>query len=623
MGMLGRRKARPSAEPAGARRRGASGLPAKWAVLQGVALLVLALAVSALLHRGESIRAGREAVAQGRSMAELIGQAAGDDVSLRASSRLIRLLECATRGGELEAAAILDGSGRVIAHTDVSMTGREVGLRPEDLGATGESAETARVVFGASAGRIVTHPLVGTDGIIGTVAIQLPHSPGPALGPDLMKFFLPAGILLLAFIVVTQATIRWAVRPTSEFLEKLSGTLGARGESEGGGPAAGSEPDEALDQTVTRIGELMETRDGLMIKNRLIGYEKRRMEMILDNFPDGLFVTNTMKEVVYINRQAKRYLGIHATDDDEAAKPRESAELARLVRETEKSGHVGIAAEIGGVERKIAVSRSPLTSSGGRTAGTLYLMRDATAQDASQRAQAEFLSQVTHELKAPLNTVITFVEELAENDGLSADERKDYFNTLNAETNRMAQLISNLLQLSRIQLGNLSVNFALVKPAALVRAQAESLRHHAESRGIALRATAPENLPAVAGDKDLLAVAVTNLISNAIKYTGAGGAVSVQASVAEGGILVVVEDTGIGIPEKDHARIFERFYRSDQTEVQEKNGTGLGLALVKEIVEMHGGKISLESTLGEGSRFRIWLPGREAGSRADVVEVLT
>ena len=187
----------------------------------------------------------------------------------------------------------------------------------------------------------------------------------------------------------------------------------------------------------------------------------------------------------------------------------------------------------------------------------------------------------------------------------------------------MAQLISNLLQLSRIQLGSLSAQRGFVKPSPLVTDQASSLRAAAEDQHLTIETSVPETLPALYGDKDLLGVAITNLITNAIKYTDAGGRISVSAAAVGDGISIEVEDTGIGIPQDEQSRIFERFARSDQERVQERAGSGLGLSLVKEIAEIHDGRVSVESEVGRGSCFRMWLPSREAGTRADVVEALT
>jgi signal transduction histidine kinase len=250
-------------------------------------------------------------------------------------------------------------------------------------------------------------------------------------------------------------------------------------------------------------------------------------------------------------------------------------------------------------------------------------MRDMTAHHAANRAQAEFLSQVTHELKAPLNTIVTYVEELAEDGGLTLEERKEYFNTLNAEATRMAKLISNLLQMSRIQMGNLSASLSLVKPVSLIREQTESLVLQAEDRGLTLDVNISENLPPVHGDKDLLGVAVNNLISNAIKYTPSGGKISVRALAVDGGVRLEVKDTGVGIPAEIQSRIFERFFRSDQEHIQDQPGSGLGLSLVREIVEIHKGRIFVESEIGRGSKFVVWLPCRKVSSRLEPAEALT
>jgi len=248
----------------------------------------------------------------------------------------------------------------------------------------------------------------------------------------------------------------------------------------------------------------------------------------------------------------------------------------------------------------------------------LFHLRDVTAQQAAQQAQAEFLSQISHELKSPLNTIVAYVEALDDEELVGAEERREFYNTINQEAMRMARLISNLLQLSRIQLGNLSARFGFVKADALLRDMAASVTAQIEQHGLKLDLQVPENLPPLFGDKDLLGVAVTNLLSNAIKYTPSGGRISLRAAEDEKGITVEVADTGIGIPPEAQAKIFERFARSDQEEVQQQSGTGLGLALVREIAEIHEGNVTLESEIDSGSRFRLWIPSREAGTRFDL-----
>jgi two-component system sensor histidine kinase SenX3 len=146
----------------------------------------------------------------------------------------------------------------------------------------------------------------------------------------------------------------------------------------------------------------------------------------------------------------------------------------------------------------------------------------------------------------------------------------------------------------------------------------DSLRAQAEGSGLTFETDIPENLPALHGDKDLLGVAITNLITNAFKYTASGGRVSVSAAAEESDVIIEVADTGIGISNEDQARVFERFFRSDHAEVRQRTGSGLGLSLVAEIAEIHDGSVSVESQIGKGSKFRLRLPSREVGSRLNV-----
>jgi signal transduction histidine kinase len=182
----------------------------------------------------------------------------------------------------------------------------------------------------------------------------------------------------------------------------------------------------------------------------------------------------------------------------------------------------------------------------------------------------------------------------------------------------MGDLITNLLQLSRIQFGSLSAKFSFLKISNLLKTQVQSMRLHAEDRGLQLEVHVPDNLPPLYGDKDLISVAVSNLVSNALKYTPRGGKVRISAQETDSGVLIEIRDTGIGIPEEMHGKVFERFVRSDQKEVREQSGSGLGLTLVKEIAEVHHGQVSVESVVGAGSRFLLWFPSKEAGSKLDL-----
>lgn len=605
--------------PAGGTAR-ITAVPLRSAILVLSVLLLLALGTSWLLQRGDSRDAATERAARGRAMAELVAQAVGPQVDFENSARFQRILECAARDQNLVAAAVIDGSGAVVAHTDVSRTGWTVDLPDpslEDETAAASWPGLAPRLFGSLPGQLVLHPLVGPQGRAGTVALLLPTAAGASFGREQMRFFLPAGLLLLAFVGLFQAMVRWAVRPTSQFLERLTRAL-ERQESAEGEPPARPEvaPERMMDETVSSIQALNQAKRSLTIENRVLDYGRRRMALILDQLPDGLVMTDPLEQPVLINRAAAALLQIPRAE----AGPEESlivpAEALAPLHAARRTGQALLPMAQG--QRQILISRIQLSGPSASTVGTLFLLRDVTAQQAAQRAQAEFLAQITHELKAPLNTIVAYVEALSDENLLDVAERHEFLNTLNAEALRMGQLISNLLQLSRIQLGNLSAEFGFVKSETLIRDRAEAVRSQAEARQQILTLELPENLPPLYGDKDLLGVALTNLITNAIKYTPVGGRITVRATAVEGDLMIDVEDTGIGIPEEARGRIFERFARADQPEVQRQTGSGLGLTLVKEITELHDGQVSVESELGGGSCFTLRLPTREVGTRLEL-----
>jgi signal transduction histidine kinase len=221
-----------------------------------------------------------------------------------------------------------------------------------------------------------------------------------------------------------------------------------------------------------------------------------------------------------------------------------------------------------------------------------------------QQAQQEFLANVSHDLKTPLTSIQGYSQAII--DG-AASNPVAAATIINDEAARLNRMVVELTDLARLQAGRLSMQMTGLDMGQLAEAVGQRLSIVAREKGVDLRLeTMP--MPEVAGDGDRLAQVLTNLISNAINYTPPGGTVTVRTQVANGGVEVIVEDTGVGIPPSELPRIFERFYQVDKARGP-RRGTGLGLAIVQEIVQAHGGKITASSA-GEnrGSTFTIWLP---------------
>jgi signal transduction histidine kinase len=224
--------------------------------------------------------------------------------------------------------------------------------------------------------------------------------------------------------------------------------------------------------------------------------------------------------------------------------------------------------------------------------------------EAQQKAQQDFLANVSHDLKTPLTSIQGYAQAII--DGAAPDPVAAV-QIIYEEAARLNRMVTELTDLTRLQAGRLSMRIARVDLSALTAAVAQRLLIVAQDKGIDLQVDAPPT-PPIAGDGDRLAQVLMNLISNAITYTPPGGMVRVRTEARGGGVAVVVEDSGIGIPAEELPRIFERFYQVDKARGP-KRGTGLGLAIVREIVTAHGGTVTAESAgANRGSVFTVWFP---------------
>ena len=245
--------------------------------------------------------------------------------------------------------------------------------------------------------------------------------------------------------------------------------------------------------------------------------------------------------------------------------------------------------------------------------GRIFVLRDVTRETAVDRMKTEFVSVVSHELRTPLTAIKGYVELiLGGQTGEINDIQRDFLSIVQNSTGRLTALINDILDISRIESGRVDVKRVAVDYARVVRETAATLAQEAAAKNIALATELPESLPPVIGDPDRIAQALMNLLSNAIKYTPDGGRVRVCVETAPTVVTTCIEDTGIGISPADQRRLFQRFFRADNSSTREAGGTGLGLAITKAIVEKLHGTIWVESAPGEGARFYFTLPTAEA-----------
>lgn len=226
------------------------------------------------------------------------------------------------------------------------------------------------------------------------------------------------------------------------------------------------------------------------------------------------------------------------------------------------------------------------------------------------RLKSNFLSMISHELRTPLTTIqgyITFLN--TEKPGILNPNQKEYLKISEETADYLNHLIEELLDLSKIESGELKVNLASVDMTEVINKAVVSLQLFADEQGVTLENNLPKDLPIVLADKERILQVATNLIENAIKFNRTGGKVDINASIPDNGKLVFcVQDTGIGIPEDQLEKIFDKFYQVDSSRKRRYSGCGLGLAITKSILELHRGRIWVESRFGKSSRFFFELP---------------
>jgi two-component system phosphate regulon sensor histidine kinase PhoR len=237
----------------------------------------------------------------------------------------------------------------------------------------------------------------------------------------------------------------------------------------------------------------------------------------------------------------------------------------------------------------------------------VLVFHDITEIKRLERMRKDFVANVSHELRTPLAAIQGYLETLVDGGLENREEAREFLAILQKHTDRMTNIVRDLLQLSRIESGLDPIRPARIDLREAVDRNLLLLKPLAEKKGQTFTVSVLSDL-SLQADPEKLNQVLINLLDNAIKYTPEGGGIAVTASEGGGAVQIEIRDSGIGIPREDLSRIFERFYRVDRTRSRELGGTGLGLSIVKHIVEAHGGKITVESELGKGSRFILTFP---------------
>jgi two-component system phosphate regulon sensor histidine kinase PhoR len=265
--------------------------------------------------------------------------------------------------------------------------------------------------------------------------------------------------------------------------------------------------------------------------------------------------------------------------------------------------------EENGQRRVARVARHPICFvNGPKKEAHVWSIRDVTQQKLAEEMRDQFVDTATHELRTPLANIKAYAETLALTEMIDIEQQKQFLNTINSEASRLARFVDDLLSVSSMELGSLSLNKTVTDLGRMLNEVVVKVRPQIDEKGQTFETKFPEKLPEPELDKDKIAAVLVNLLGNAVKYTPEGGRVALRVNVTDHQIEMSIEDTGVGIAEDELPKVFDKFFRSQDPRVQQETGTGLGLALAQEVVRLHGGQITVESELNKGSTFSVILP---------------
>ena len=415
-----------------------------------------------------------------------------------------------------------------------------------------------------------------------------------------LQWWSRAGASAVALAGVT-LSLGWLWQQTHQAQRRLRRYLAGL-DPEGDLPPYPASPAPTADEAAV-LRALRRYRQAL--RQKQAAYE--RLEAMLRQMRDGLVVVTPEGTVAWLNPAAAR---LFAVSPDEvlgrtlaqALRHHRLVDLWATCQRTGEEQHDTL--ELLPSRRFVQAIAFPLGA--GQPAQVVLLFQDLTRLRHLETVRRDFVANLSHELRTPLAAIQALAETLqngALNDPAMAER---FLRRLNEEVAAMSRLVQDLLDLSRLESGRLSLEMSPQSPAEVLHLAAERMSLAAQEAGVTLRLEAPADLPPVLADRDRVLQVVTNLLDNALRFTPSGGQITLGASATDHEIRFWVQDTGPGIAPEHLPRLFERFYKVDPS--RQRGGTGLGLAIAKHIVEGHGGQIGAESTPGQGSTFWFTLP---------------
>ncbi|HLI10120.1 MAG TPA: ATP-binding protein [Alphaproteobacteria bacterium] len=467
----------------------------------------------------------------------------------------------------------------------------------------------------------MAHPFALSNGLVGTIALLA--SPAALVLLALGAFgALEPGVAVIAVLVdvaLTAAVARPLVLGVARLTAYLDGLAEGRQEAQ---PSPVWPPlVAALAVAVGRVRRRWQQR-----RDELSG-RIATLDAMLDSLPDPFLMLDSHQRVLRANAAARELLSVSPAGRELSSMLRMPALIEAAQAAIRRGAGARVSFELASPVRRSFICRvERLSGLTGDEAAIVMVMHDLTAEKRAEQMRADFVANASHELRTPLATLLGFIETLQGPASADPEARRRFLGIMQEQAGRMSRLVDDLLSLSRIELREHTPPTEPLDLLRVLRSVADALQPQSKAREITIAMTLPESgLPPVLGDGDELAQVFQNLIDNAIKYGRRGTEVRVVAQQSDrcpvpisrtppgGFVTVAVSDEGEGIPREKIPRLTERFYRVDAARSRELGGTGLGLAIVKHIVNRHRGALQIESAIGRGSTFTVFLPTATAG----------
>lgn len=360
---------------------------------------------------------------------------------------------------------------------------------------------------------------------------------------------------------------------------------------------------EGYDELAPLLSRLESQHRQIQAQMSLLEHKQDEFEAITGSMNEGLVLLNEQGVILGINQSAARLL---ATDKNCVGRDMLTVNRSLAVQEILKKAQEGQKTEttIELLGKMYQLDASPVVSEG-KNAGAVLLMFDITDKFSAEKLRREFTANVSHELKTPLHSILGCAE-LLYNDMVKPEDMKQFTGQIYFETQRLIRLVDDIIRLSRLDEGGEDMQREKTDLFALASEAVNNVQSAADESSISI--TLSGEKAELVGIPQLLAGIVYNLCDNAIKYNRPGGSVAVSVENEGNTAVLTVADTGIGIPQEQQARVFERFYRVDKSHSKEIGGTGLGLSIVKHAAALHNASIEMKSTLGKGTEITLRFP---------------